>query len=79
MTQDAPEGKRLAKAEAVVESIVRDSAEVRTDPRELRSDTQSGSGAVNAKIDKTFLSTIGIIIPMWVPILIVVIVTALWS
>ncbi|MCH8061019.1 MAG: hypothetical protein IH861_00785 [Chloroflexi bacterium] len=77
MTQDVPEGGRLAKVEAVVESIVRELAEVRTDLRELRSDTLSGLGALSAKIDKTFLRTIGIMILMWVSTIIAVIVAIL--
>ncbi len=77
MTQDVPEGERLARVEAVAESIVRELAEVRTDLREIRSDTQSGLAALNAKLDKTFLWTIGIIIPMWVSIIIAVIVAIL--
>ena len=64
--QEVPEGERLAKVEADVESLVRDTTEIKADIRDLRS-----------VIDRNFQWTIGLIMPMWVTIIIAIIVAIL--
>ena len=64
--QDIPEGERLTRLEAVVESLVREVSEIRADLREL-----------NDKVDRNFLWTLGVIIPMWVSIIVAIIVANL--
>ena len=82
--QEAPEGERLAKVEADVESLVRETGEVRADLRNLRSEVQSvrvemqsGLDRVNARIDRNFLWTLGVMITMWVSIIVAIIVAIL--
>jgi len=72
-TQDVPEGERLAKVEAAVESIVREMSELRADLRELRSEIHS----LSVKIDRNFLWTIGIIMTMWVSLITAIIIAIL--
>jgi len=64
--QDIPEGERLTRLEAVVESLVREVSEIRADLRQL-----------NDKVDRNFLWTLGVIIPMWVSIIVAIIVANL--
>ena len=72
-TQDVPEGERLAKVEAAVESIVREMSELRADLRELRSEIHS----LSVKIDRNFLWTTGIIMTMWVSFITAIIIAIL--
>jgi hypothetical protein len=64
--QHVTEGERLVKVESNVETLIRDVTEVRADIRDLR-----------AIIDRNFLWTIGVIIPMWVTIIAAIIVAIL--
>ena len=65
-TQDIPEGEWLTRFEAVVESLLRQVGEIRADLRQL-----------NDKVDRNFLWTLGVIIPMWVSIIVAIIVANL--
>ena len=64
--QDIPEGERLTRLEAVVESLVREVSEIRADLRQL-----------NDKVDRDFLRTLAVIIPVWVSIIVAIIVANL--
>ena len=57
--QQAPEGERLARIEAVVESLVREVSDTKQDIRELRS-----------VVNRNMVVTLGVIITMWVTLII---------
>jgi len=65
-TRDVPEGERLAKVEASVESLIREMSEVRASVRDLRSTAE-----------RNFLWTLGVIIPMWVSLIVAIIIAIL--
>ncbi len=58
-TQQAPEGERLARIEAVVESLVREVSDTKQDIRELRS-----------VVNRNMVVTLGVIITMWVTLIV---------
>ena len=57
--QQAPEGERLARIEAVVESLVREVNDTKQDVRELRS-----------VVNRNMVVTLGVIITMWVTLIV---------
>ena len=60
-TQEAPEGERLARIEATLEALVRETSEMKADIRDIR-------GTIN----RNLLTTLGVVITMWVTLIIAI-------
>jgi predicted RNase H-like nuclease (RuvC/YqgF family) len=78
-TQDRPEGERLTRVEAIIESLVREVTEIKADIRQLRSEMselRTEMRELRSKIDSNFHWTlgivIGILIPMWASIVLAI-------
>ena len=57
-TQEAPEGERLARIEATVESLVREVSDIKAELRDIR-----------MTMNRYMLTSIGVIVAMWITII----------
>jgi hypothetical protein len=71
-TQDRPEGERLTRVEAIIESLVREVEGIRADIHEIRSEMRELRSKIDSNFHWTLGIMIGILIPMWASIVLAI-------
>ena len=60
-TQEAPEGERLARLEAIVEALVREVSDIKAELRDI-----------HTTINRNMITTLGVMIAMWITVILTV-------
>ena len=72
---EAPEGERIARLEALVESVIREMSDMKADIRDLRTevrDFRSEIRDIRATMNRHLLIIIGIMISTWITVILAI-------
>ena len=65
---EAPEGERIARLEALTESVIREMSDMKADIRDLRTEVRD----VRATMNRHLLIIIGIMISTWITVILAI-------
>ena len=65
---EAPEGERIARLEALVESVIREMSDMKADIRDLRTEIRD----IRATMNRHLLIIIGIMISTWITVILAI-------
>ena len=65
---EAPEGERIARLEALVESVIREMTDMKADIRDLRTEIRD----IRATMNRHLLIIIGIMISTWITVILAI-------
>ena len=65
---EAPEGERIARLEALVESVIREMSNMKADIRDLRTEIRD----IRTTMNRYLLITIGVMVSTWITVILAI-------
>ena len=65
---EAPEGERIARLEALVESVIREMSNMKADIRDLRTEIRD----IRTTMNRYLLITIGVMVSTWIAVILAI-------